>query len=57
MKSLIICSLINNTVGNSYYICSINWQDDSEWGTGKAVEGKDSKISPCLRLLQSSGVK
>jgi len=57
MKSLITCSSINDTVGNSYYICSINWQDNSELGTGKAVEGKDLKISPSVRLLQSVGVK
>jgi hypothetical protein len=49
MKSLITCSLINDTVGNSYYICSIKWQDDSELGTGKAAEGKDSKVSPSVR--------
>jgi len=45
MKSLIICSSVNDTVGNSYYTYSIKWEDDSEWGTGKAVEGKDSEIS------------
>lgn len=57
MKRLIIYSLIDDTFGNSYYICSIKWQGDSEWGTGKAVEGKALKISPSLRWLQSSGVK
>jgi len=53
MKSLIICSSINDTVGNSYYTYSIKWEDDSEWGTGKAVEGKDSEISLSVQWLQS----
>ena len=57
MKSLIICSSINDTVGNSYYTYSIKWEDDSEWGTGKAVEGKDSEISPSVQWLQSIVVK